>query len=92
MIEIIADMNVLAYLNLGTLVMAALYQSVQAIRKRRSSLPRGIAFGVAMSIVSIGIHSAVDFNLQIPANALSFVIILALAWVCAKLPSRNTNI
>lgn len=91
-VEIAADMGIFAFLSLGTLVMAALYQSVQAIRKRRSSLPRGIAFGVAMSIVSIGIHSAVDFNLQIPANALSFVIILALAWVCAKLPSRNTNI
>ena len=91
-VEIATDMGIVALLSLGGLVIAALYQSLQTLRKRRSSLPRGIAFGVAMSIVSIGIHSAVDFNLQIPANALSFVIVLALAWVCAKLPSRNKSI
>jgi putative inorganic carbon (HCO3(-)) transporter len=28
------------------------------------------------------IHSAVDFNLQIPANAALFVVMLAPGWVC----------
>lgn len=27
------------------------------------------------------IHSAVDFNLQIPANAALFMVVLALPWV-----------
>ena len=35
-----------------------------------------------MAIVALLIHSAVDFNLQIPANAAMFVILMALAWVC----------
>lgn len=34
-----------------------------------------------MSIVAIGIHSTVDFNPQIAANALIFVVLLALGWV-----------
>jgi hypothetical protein len=32
-------------------------------------------------VVAIGIHSTVDFNLQIPANAFVFMILLALGWV-----------
>jgi hypothetical protein len=27
------------------------------------------------------IHSAVDFNLQIPANAMTFMLVLSLAWI-----------
>jgi len=40
---------------------------------------------VVMGVVSIGIHSTVDFNLQIPANAFLFVILLALGWVSLHL-------
>ena len=32
--------------------------------------------------VALLIHSLVDFNLQIPANAAMFVVMLALGWVC----------
>jgi hypothetical protein len=35
-----------------------------------------------MAILALLIHSAVDFNLQIPANAAMFVVMLALGWVC----------
>ena len=41
---------------------------------------RGLGCGVLMAIVALLIHSAVDFNLQIPANAATFVVILAMAW------------
>jgi hypothetical protein len=42
-----------------------------------------------MAIVALGIHGTVDFNLQIPANALTFTVILALAWSGAVLNSRR---
>jgi hypothetical protein len=35
-----------------------------------------------------GIHSTADFNLQIPANALTFVTILAMAFVSRGIKSR----
>jgi hypothetical protein len=50
-----------------------------------------VAFGVVMGIVSIGIHSTVDFNLQIPANAFIFVILLALGWVSLHLDRDPGN-
>jgi hypothetical protein len=34
-----------------------------------------------MGIVALGIHSTVDFNLQIPANAFAFMILLGFGWL-----------
>ena len=45
---------------------------------------RGTAFGVALAICWLAIHSTVDFNMQIPANALTMTVMLALAWVVAS--------
>ena len=56
-----------------------------ALLRRTQALPRGVAFGVVMGATAIGIHSAVDFNLQIPANALVFVLLMALGWLSLHL-------
>jgi hypothetical protein len=42
---------------------------------------RGISFACIMGVTSILIHSWVDFNLQIPANAALFMVLLALGWI-----------
>jgi O-antigen ligase len=49
--------------------------------KRRDPLMRGISFASVMGVTSILIHSWVDFNLQIPANACLFMVLLALGWI-----------
>ncbi|NND60090.1 MAG: hypothetical protein HKN49_07460, partial [Gammaproteobacteria bacterium] len=62
----------------------------------RDRLMQGMACGLSMAIVSLLIHSAVDFNLQIPANAATFVVILAMCWLTrwlghrAPVPRRTT--
>ena len=48
---------------------------------RRDPLMRGLSFAAIMGILTLMIHSAADFNLQIPANALTFMLILAFAWI-----------
>jgi len=63
----------------------ALACAVLAQWRRSDPQLRGVAFGVVMGVVAIGIHSTVDFNLQIPANAFIFVILLALGWVSLHL-------
>jgi hypothetical protein len=40
-----------------------------------------------MAMVALLIHSTVDFNLQIPANALTIVVVLAMGWIAKFLPS-----
>ncbi len=54
---------------------------------RRTPLYKGAAFGVTMAILWVLLHSLVDFNLQIPANALTAVVLLLLPWICRGLPS-----
>ena len=55
--------------------------AVRAQWKRRDPLMRGLSFASMMGIIAFGIHSTVDFNLQIPANAATFMVILALGWI-----------
>ena len=64
----------------------AMAQVVKTMATRRSPLPWGIAFGVTMSMVALAIHSTVDFNLQIPSNALTMVVILSMGWVARVMP------
>jgi O-antigen ligase len=90
-VEIAADFGLLGVGILGTLVALTLGTVVLVMARRRSSLPRGIAFGVAMSIVALLIHSTVDFNLQIPANALTMVVVLAMGWLSHTLIVRRSS-
>ena len=85
-VEIACDYGLSGLSLLGGLVGLTLWKTLMVLAKRRSTLPRGIAFGVAMSIVALMVHSTVDFNLQIPANALTIVVILAMGWISATLP------
>jgi putative inorganic carbon (hco3(-)) transporter len=47
--------------------------------RRRDPLVRGIALGALLGIVALLLHSFTDFNLRIPANAVYFVTLFALA-------------
>jgi O-antigen ligase len=47
---------------------------------RRDPLAVGIGGGMIMALCSIGIHSLVDFNMHIPANALSTMVVAGLGW------------
>lgn len=86
-VEIAADFGLPGLGLLGAFVALTLAAGVRVLVKRRSSLPRGIAFGSLMAMVALIIHSWVDFNLQIPANALTLVVIMAMAWCAGALPS-----
>ena len=66
---------------LGVLVLSSLMAALRAQVARRDPLMRGLSFGAMMAIIALGMHSSVDFNLQIPANALTFVLLLAFAWI-----------
>lgn len=66
------------------LLLAVVLTFITALRAqwlRRDPLMRGLSFTTIMAIIAFGIHSTVDFNLQIPANAATFMVILALGWI-----------
>ncbi len=70
-------------------VSLALWSAYKLQSQRRTALYKGAGFAVTMTIIWATIHSATDFNLQIPANALTFVVILALAFICRGLKARG---
>ena len=74
---------------IGTLPLMALVLAVMALSRRRDPLARGFAFAVLMGVSAIAIHSTVDFNLQIPANAFAFMVLLAYGWIALHLEDRR---
>jgi len=74
---------------IGALPLMALVLAVLALSRRRDPVARGFAFAVVMGISSIAIHSTVDFNLQIPANAFAFMVLLAYGWIALHLDSQE---
>ena len=71
------------------LVLLSVGVCVRTLLRRQSHMARGVAFGVLMATVGMAIHATVDFSLQIPANALLMVVILALGWSAAMLPTAG---
>ena len=65
---------------LASIVLLSAWQAVRTILSRQNQFMRGIACGVVIAIIALLIHSTGAFNLQIPANAATFVVILAMAW------------
>jgi O-antigen ligase len=74
---------------LGVFVALALGAALRAQWLRRDPLMRGMSFACIMGVTAILIHSWVDFNLQIPANAVLFMVLLALGWISLYLDRRE---
>jgi O-antigen ligase len=88
-VEIAVDTGLVGFGLLAVVVLLTLWRVVRLYGLRQPRLNRGMAFGVAMAVSCLMIHSFVDFNLQIPANALTFVVILSLVWVIVPLPDHK---
>ena len=84
-VQFLTDTGAIGAALLGLLVLASFVSAILAQARRRDPFLRGIAFGAVMGVIAIGIHSTVDFNLQIPANAFIFMILLALGWISLHL-------
>lgn len=80
-IEFASEAGALGVLVLAALVMHSIWCSVRLLVNSRDQLARGMAFAGLMGIVSLLIHAAVDFNFQIPANAMLFLMVLGLPYL-----------
>ncbi|MCP3669187.1 MAG: O-antigen ligase family protein [Gammaproteobacteria bacterium] len=80
-IQIASETGLLGLGLLGSVVLLSMVTALRAIYRRRDSLMRGLGFAGFMGGLSLMIHSTVDFNLQIPANAALFMLILSFSWI-----------
>jgi len=80
-LEFMSEQGAVGMFLLAVAVLMSLIASVWAMRRRHSPLLQGMAFTSFMGVTSILIHSFVDFNLQIPANAAMFMLMMALSFI-----------
>jgi O-antigen ligase len=88
-LELLSDLGVIGFSALVGVVLLSLWQAIKALRHPRSSFVRGMGFAGFMGMLSLLIHSAVDFNLQIPANAMLFIAMLALPTIALSVDSKT---
>ena len=75
---------------LALITLSSLFAAIAAHYRRRDPLMRGMSFAAIMGIFAMLIHATVEFNLQMPANAATFVVLLALAWISLAM-KRNSQ-
>lgn len=80
-VEFACETGIVGFALLALLVLMSFIAALRAQLVRHDPLLRGISFGSMMAIIALMIHSLVDFNLQIPANALTFMLVLAFGWI-----------
>ena len=80
-VQMLTETGVIGLILIGAFALMALWAAILAQVRRQDPLARGMGFAVVMGVISLGVHSAVDFNLQIPANAFVFMILLAFGWL-----------
>ncbi len=89
--ELAANWGLIGFLLAALLVVQSTWIFLRTLLKRKNSMARGMSFGALMGTVGMAIHATVDFNLQVPVNALLMVLILAVAWSASSLPSHRRD-
>ena len=89
--QFLVEYGVLGCLPLIVLVIASLLKTYQVLVKRKTLFFQALGFAPLMATIAMLLHIVVEFNLQIPANALSFMVILLLPWLLRYTPSKTTN-
>jgi len=80
-LEFTTDLGLVALALLAFCVLLSLWQGFRSQFERRDRLLQGMGFASTMAIAALLIHSFTDFNLHIPANAATFMVVMVLAWV-----------
>ena len=75
-LQFLAELGVIGFTMLAVFLGGIVWKTVGAAWKEQDVDGRYLAIACAGSLIAILLHSMVDFNLQIPANAMVF------SWVC----------
>jgi O-antigen ligase len=80
-IQLLVESGLIGFGLLGLVVAFTVARAIAVILRPARSLDLGLALGALLVIVGVGAQAAGDFHFQIPANALTFVMVLAMVWV-----------
>nr|WP_246335950.1 O-antigen ligase family protein [Vibrio marinisediminis] len=86
-VQFVAEAGLPATLMLGGMLLWAFGLSIWVMSHRNSQTCKGAAFGGLIALCAMLVHIWVDFNLQAPANTVTFLLILVLIGASYSIPS-----
>ena len=90
-LEILIEQGIVGFSLLAAGIILIFVRVVRAFVHRHDPLMRGALFATIAGCVSLMVHGLVDFNLQIPANASYFFVLLGIGVVASELRSQLEN-
>ena len=87
-LQIISEYGFIGISIIAILVLSTAFIAITTMLKRRNPVMQAVGFMCLMTIIALLMHSLVDFNLQMMANAASVIIIFALGWVSRYIPTN----
>lgn len=87
-LELLIEQGIIGAGLLGAGVAALFAAALAGSLRRHDPVLRGVLFACVWGCTSLLVHGLVDFNLQIPANAALFFVLLGLGAVAAGHPRR----
>ncbi|HRH91423.1 MAG TPA: O-antigen ligase family protein, partial [Agitococcus sp.] len=73
----------------GLIVILSFIKALKAQQHRHTAILKGMGFAAMMAIISSMIHATTEFNFHIPANALLFTLICAIACISADMENQE---
>jgi len=80
-LQFFIEFGAIGFLSLFFIVGMCLTSSLKALKRRRHNMARGAAFASFMAIIGMALHASVDFPLQAPANAATFICLLTIGLI-----------
>lgn len=84
------EFGLIGVIPLALFVAFAFCQALRALWQRKSPYHSGVGFAASMGILALLLHSTADFNLQIPANAATFILLCAVAVIANQIPPQHS--
>lgn len=81
--EFMIEVGIIGCLLLSALVLVTVVHALRVMAGRRDRMKTGVALAAFMALTAMALHSTVDFNLQIPANAATLVVLMAMVNSCS---------
>lgn len=88
-IEFAIETGIVGTVLLAIFVLAHALHALRVLIARRRRMAAAVAFSALMGLLAQAIHATTEFNLQIPANAATLLVLLALAASCPSASERS---
>jgi putative inorganic carbon (HCO3(-)) transporter len=90
-LELLVEQGLIGFGLFGLAVLLVVAAILRGLQEQQDPIRRAALYGSLTAALSILIHSLVDFNLHIPANAAIFSVVMALGLIAARMPSRTDS-